>query len=162
MSMNVTQVFEETNKTKADGTPAVGHTKQRISDGRAHVTTDKVGVAHNRNIAAAATTHPGDGTNNVATWTVAEGVEELSIRVIEATTTSNVPGALAYLVVVNAPSDAIAKTWLEDAGSSSQDVMYQMGYYGEELIIKRTSPITQVDVLPVGDLGVSRFVIGAV
>lgn len=124
------------------------------------VKNEKVGVSHNRNIAAAAhTTHPGNDTTNHATWTAAEAVTELTIKCVEAT-----PGALqtsdAYLVVINAPTATIAKTWIEDAGSASQDVAYEMGYFGEELIIRRTSNITRVDVLPISGVDM-RFVIGA-
>ena len=134
---------------------------REYTDGAAHVTTTKRGEAHNRNIAAAATTHPGDDSTNTATWTAAEEVTELSIRAIEATGAAST-SALGYLVVVNAPTAAIALAWLTDAGSASQDVQYEMGYYGEELIIKRTTNITRIDVLPIGDMGTSRFVVGAV
>lgn len=40
MSMNTSQVFEETEYTKTDGTPAVGKTKQKIKLGSAYVNTD--------------------------------------------------------------------------------------------------------------------------
>jgi hypothetical protein len=123
--------------------------------------TGPIGAAHNRNIPAAATTHPGDDTTNTAEWTTAEGVTELSIRVIENTGAAST-SALAYIVVINAPTATLAKAWLEDAGAIGQDVQYEMGYYGEALIIRRTTAITRADVLPIGDLGTSRFVIGAV
>jgi hypothetical protein len=117
------------------------------------------GIAHNRNIDAAATTHPGDGTNNVATWTVEENVREAVVAIADDTGEA-VQSDLACLVVVNAPSDAIAQTWLTDTGSASQDVLYEIVTPYQPLTIQRTSAITQIDVLPIGDT--CRVVIAAV
>ena len=105
------------------------------------------GAAHNRNIAAAATTHPADGSNNVATFTAAENIREITINAV-----GGVAAALqndeAYLVVINAPSNATALAWLTAAGGAAQDVMYEVGYPSQPLVIQRTAAITQVDVLP--------------
>lgn len=137
-----------------------GGVYQNITTGSAHILdAGKTGAAHNRNIPAAAATHPGTDATNTATWTTAEGVTELTINAI-----GNVGGALQndekYIAVINAPTAAIAKAWLEDAGTLSQDVVYEMGNITESLIIRRTTPITRLDVLP---LNVAmRLVVGAV
>ena len=133
-------------------------TVQASTNRAAHVQTGLTGPAHNRNIAAAAVTHPGDDTTNHAKWTVAENVKEVifdAIPAVGATLQNNEK----YIVVVNAPTGAIAKAWLEDAGGPEQDIIYNIGNLSEALVITRTTPITRVDVLPLNV--VMRFVINA-
>lgn len=106
------------------------------------------GPAHNRNIAAAAVTHPGTDATNTETWTIAENIKQLLVRA-----TVNTPAAVtsgdAFIAVINAPTASIAKAWLEDVGAGlGQDVVYETGYFGEVLDIRRTTPITRIDVLP--------------
>ncbi len=134
------------------------YTPDTYGDGR-RVLTEKTGPAHNRNIALAATTHPGTDATNTATWTAAEAVTELTIDAIP-TTAGAVQANDKYLVVVNAPSAAVAKAWLEDAGTASQDVLYEVGSLQSQKVISRSAPITRVDVLPIGDT--MRVIIGAV
>ena len=154
-----------------------GNTRTAVTDNARHVniqSTGPTGLGHNRNIDDCVhTTHPGTDASNTATWTAAENVTELEIRAVE-----TAAGALqttdAFLVVTNAPTAAIAKTWLEDNTTDyaylqltedittdyTQDVMYEMGYWGETLTIHRTSAITRVDVLPISGVNM-RIIIGA-
>jgi hypothetical protein len=104
-------------------------------------------VTHNRNIAAAATTHPGDGTNNVCTWTDAEGVRELEVSII-ASTGAAIQNDEVALCVLDAPTDAFAKTWLEDAATPDADVEYQVLHYGAVNYLSADSNIRQFDILP--------------
>jgi len=136
-----------------------GGSSPKLTNEAAHVQIGKTGPAHNRNIAAAATTHPGLDTTNHAEWSAALDIRELTIGAV-----LNTPAALdsgdAYIVVINAPDALTAKTFLEDAGSATQDIQYEFGYIGELKTISRTSAIKRIDVLPLN--GVSRFFIGAV
>ena len=135
------------------------------TDGAIHVNVTAngpTGAAHNRNINDAVTTHPGNDTTNTATWTAAEGVTELTITSINSSGTGSAnQNDEGYLVVINAPTAAIALAWLTDAGAVGQDIVYEGGITaGEPLIIRRTTAITRIDVLP---LNIDqRFVIGAV
>lgn len=130
-----------------------------VTNGAAHVTISGGGIAHNRNIPAAATIHPGDDSTNTATWDSSEGVKNLLIHAIPSAGAA-IQSDDKFLVVVNAPTAAIAKTWLEDSGSISQDVQYQVGYVNESTLISRSSVITRVDLLPLN--GTTRFVVEAV
>lgn len=130
-----------------------------IRYGAAKVTLDKVGASHNRNIPNASTTHPGTDTSNTATWTTAEAVTELKIRAIS-TPGDYIKNNEGYLIVLNAPTAALAKTYLEDAGAYNTDVLYMMAYPLEEFSVKATSNINRIDVLPLGSN--MRFVISAV
>lgn len=71
----------------------------------------KTGTPHNRVIPACAIAHPGDDTNNCATYTEAEGVRQTSITAngAVATTTDEF-----VLVVFDAPNGAMEKSWLGD------------------------------------------------
>lgn len=117
------------------------------------------GIAHNRNIAAAAVAVPVDRSNNYASFTAAEQVREVTINAV-----GSVGGAVtnddAYLVVINAPTAGIAKGWLDDAGAAGQDVLYEVGYVGTPLVIQRTTNILHVDVKPISE--VMRFGISGV
>ena len=142
-----------------------GNARVAVTDDEMHTKVGSIGktsAAHNRNIDdAVTTTHPGTDASNTATWTTTESVTELEIRVVE-TTAGDLQTSDAFLVVINAPTAAIAKAWLEDNTTDyAQDVVYEMGYFGEALNIQRTSPIVRIDVLPISGVNM-RFVIGAV
>ena len=150
--------FTDDNGVKqvAEEVALIEHTEVRLEG------TGPIGAAHNRNINDAVTTHPGTNATNTATWTEAEGVTELTINSINSSGTgAALQNDEGYLVVINAPTAAIAKAWLEDAGAAGQDVVYESGItVGEPLVIRRTTAITRIDVLP---LNVDqRFIIGAV
>ena len=117
------------------------------------------GIAHNRNIVAAATTVPVDRSNNYVSFTSAEAVRELTINAI-GSAGGSVANDDAYLVVINAPSSGIAKSWLDDVGAEGQDVQYEIGYIGVPLVIQRTTDILHVDVKPISEI--MRFGISAV
>jgi hypothetical protein len=130
---------------------------QLVTDGAARVTTEKTGIAHNRNINAAQTTYA--EATNTATWTDAEGVTELRIQA-RSPTGGAVQADEMFLVVINAPDETTADAWLNDAGGAAQDVIYEAGNLSEPIIIRRTSSIRRVDFLPISSA--MRFVIGAV
>jgi hypothetical protein len=132
---------------------------QEYTAGAGHTQTGKTGTAHNRNIAAALVTHPGSATDvNSETWSSSLGITELAVRC--AAPTNNVDGS--FLVVINAADGDAAKVLLEAAGGIGTDVLYESGYRGETLFIKRTEAITRLDIIPLAALGTSRFTIGAV
>lgn len=122
-----------------------GWVQTHDASGAALVSVDKTGAAHCRNIAAAATTY--NVSTNRCTYTAGEAVTELEIGCVN-TTPAAYSSGMAYLVVINAPTSTIASQWLADAGSPSQDVQYEFGYYGEMKKIARTTAILTVDVLP--------------
>lgn len=115
------------------------------------------GLAHNRNIPAAAIVHPGTDATNTVTWTPEQRIREVTVRGIQSAIGD------AFLVVINAPTAAIAKTWIEDNVSApSQDVVYEMGEFNEGgLVIQRTTNILRLDVLPLS-VAAMRFVVAAV
>lgn len=131
-----------------------------VTGGAANVYLGKSGASRNRNIAAAATTHPGNDSTNSATWQAGDNVTELRIMSVSSVADQAVNTDEYYLVVINAVNGADALTLLTDAGGLGTDVEYEIGVPLQELIINRTTPITRIDVLPQG-VG-QRFVIGAV
>ena len=122
--------------------------KVQLAEGSELSTIGMTGVAHNRNIAAAAhTTHPGNDTTNTATYLPAENVRQI-------TALGKISAVANHIhkirVCINAPSAAIAKAWLEDDGAIGQDVQYETFNADDGYTMSRTTAILRVDVLPVG------------
>lgn len=114
--------------------------EQKSIDGAACVTTGSAGQAHNRNLAAVATTNV--PATNSAIWT--SGVTDLEIVV---PATASLTGVL---VVYDAPSDAVAAAWLSDTGGASSDVAYDRLLPGTTTTKQFTAGITRIDFLAIG------------
>jgi len=106
-----------------------------------------LGIGHNRNIAAAATTHPGDDTNNVCTWTAGENITELVITILPTTGTALQNDDIC-LGVLDATDGAEALSWLGAAGGIATDVQYFVLHPNQPNVITSDSPITRFDCEP--------------
>lgn len=106
----------------------------------------KLGASHNRFIPSAAVAHPGDDTNNAATWTEAEGITEVTIIANETTASD----AAAYVrVVFDAPNGAVADAWLaEPAFDLDGAVAFAKIPFNERVTFSFTSPLRRVDFEP--------------
>lgn len=114
-------------------------------NGALPVTLGGYGESHNRYLTGITATHPGTDVGYTATWTTAEGVTDLRILALGVATEA-LQADDGFRVVVNAPDAATAASWL---GTTSplldQDVVFEMGFVGQDLYISRTEPITRID-----------------
>jgi len=90
-------------------------------------------IPQNRKIPSVLATHPGDGTSNVATWTVGEGIKRVTIPV-------------GYRAVINQTNED-AKVALSDAGGAGTTVIY-VETPDEPYTHYQKSVITQLDLEP--------------
>lgn len=119
----------------------------RGAEARNVIPTPDIGVAQNRLIPSVAIVHPGDGTSNVATWTAGEDIHNVVI-----------PPNCRY--VINASSDADAKTLLDDAGGASTTVVFGETNT-ESIVFTQISVITQLDMKSVSGSNQTNVVVEA-
>lgn len=115
------------------------------------------GTASNRYIIAAAATHPGNETNNSATWTETENVTELVVTVRSDTAEVSQHDTDGILIVFDAIDATQAKAMLEDtAFDQDKSRQIDMIMSGQTKKYIGTSYFSRVDVVGIdGVLSVS-------
>lgn len=132
--------------------------KTQLAEGSELTTFGVTGIAHNRNMPAAApTTHPGTDATNTEKFTLTENVLQITLLGKLNAVSNHVHKCR---VCINAPTATIAKAWLEDDGALGQDVQYETFNVDTPHTMNRDTAITCVDVLPVGGVAVAVSIAG--
>ena len=128
------------------------------ANGRAFVTNEYSGLAHNYVLDTAATTY--SATENHVAFTVAQGIQQVTITVTDTTAAVSQNKDEYVRIVWDAPTTGVAGAWLGVAGFGS--VEWDKVYNGQTRTFLFAGNLTAVDVLPVGFASTAHILVEAI
>lgn len=113
----------------------------------------KISVTHNRNKSSVT-------AREKVTWNSTVNITEITVTVLCVSAITTLEDYLSCAAFCfNAPSDAIADTWLTETDSETQDVQYELVRLGDKATFRFTSAITRMDMIKIaGTEGLRIFV----